>query len=160
MELHFSEVVDWCCHQKITNTFKKSQLPSIFGDANSSHGFFIEIWTNFIRATFFVKDEILALEHANYCSLHHEIENPRRSTRMNIDSPSKPNRMPTDFNWFIPKILGRLIFVFPSEYMMMTETLRGMQTPGNIQFESDWAGSKLRICGMMWIYLLGNCTLY
>ena len=110
MELHFSEIVDWCCHQKITNTFKKSQLPSIFGGANSSHGFFIEIWTNFIRATFFVKDEILALEHANYCSLHHEIENPRRSTRMNIDSPSKPNRMSTDFNWFIPKILGRLIF--------------------------------------------------
>ena len=96
--------------QKITNTFKKSQLPSIFGSANSSHGFFIILWTNFIRATFFVKDETLALEHANYCSLHHEIENPRRSTRMNIDSPSKPNRMSTDFNWFIPKILGRLIF--------------------------------------------------
>ena len=96
--------------QKITNTFKKSQLPSIFGGANSSHGFFIEIWTNFIRATFFVKDEILALEHANYCSLHHEIENSRRSTRMNIDFPNKPNRMPTDFNWFIPKILGKLMF--------------------------------------------------
>ena len=42
----------------------------------------------------------------------------------------------------------------------MTETMRGMQTPGNIQFESDWADSKLRNCEMMWIYLLGNDTLY
>ena len=54
--------------QKITSTFKKSQLPSIFGSANSSHGFFMILWTNFIRATLFVKDETLTLEHANCCS--------------------------------------------------------------------------------------------
>ena len=35
-----------------------------------------------------------------------------------------------------------------------------MQTPWSIQFESDWAGSKLRNSGMMWNYLLRNRIKY